>query len=54
LERIEEVEIINLAGGKVLISLAIDNGSSQHKPKKNPIQNKYQINLFIIFALNKK
>lgn len=30
------VGIINLAGGKLLISFAIDNGSSQHKPNKNP------------------
>jgi hypothetical protein len=34
--------IINLAGGKRLISFAIDKGSSQQIPNKKPSQNKYQ------------
>jgi hypothetical protein len=45
--------VINLAGGYGLISFAIDNGSSQHNPSKNPIQNRYQWNLSILWILYK-
>ena len=36
--------VINLAGGKGLISFAIDKGSSQHSPSKKPTQKRNQMN----------
>ena len=45
--------VINLAGGKELISFAIDKGSSQQSPSKKPIQNRYQMNLSIFLILYK-